>query len=535
MKLSRRALLGTAVGAAQLALLDRFAPHTARAAPSGNGPTRYLGILVKGGLPFEQLFAPLTGAGINKFIPNPIQDQQPFGYLPAQVQNWDGSAADLNSPDPKRKIRGPIYWKAGAPNVPYQPEAGMNPLSGGVQRYSEYGYSLVDPKFSIFKKMAVLAAVDQGTASHLSGVIGSTCGVADNSFRAPAVAAVIANFLLRTPGIADRRPLANVALGDALTPASFNLPSAASPARVANLASLVDLYSERNANAWKGLSARTGDRSKIDEAVAAALMSVKGTAGAGADSDFAQLLASYEQVSKTLHRDIVTKLEATKDWEYLHNGSNGPRYSTPDWSATVGRQFGSVNTMGPFATALRLLKSDLVTSVTMKTVSVDQFDFDVHRAFGQYDAAANLRVVFEQIARLLIEMQLTPAPGSPGKSLLDDTLVYVYSDFGRTFPKSFNDSKIYTGGSDHHPATCAVLAGGGIGSDGTGNTMIGGYDESVPALTSPMGVPVEIKEEGGNIAKRAPRSQDVVARSAAPMEWTRKRRTSSCRAASEKS
>jgi hypothetical protein len=511
MKLSRRALFGAAFGATQLALLDRFAPRSARAAPGALAPTRYLGILVRGGLPFEQLFAPLSGAGIAKFIPKPIQDQQPFGYLPKQVQNWDGSMPDLASPNPKRKIRGPIYWKSGASNVPYSPEPGMNPLSDGVQKFSEYGYALADPKFSIFRKMTVLAAVDQGTAAHLSGVIGSTCGVSDNSFRAPAVAAVIANFLSRTPGLADRRPLANVVLGTTLTPSALNLPSSASPARVANFKSLANMYSERNQNAWKNLSTRGADRrTKIDEAVANAFAEIKGTAGSGADADYGQLLAVYEQVSKALHKDVVTKLENTKGWELLHNASNGARYADLNWGATVGYNNGPASEMGPFDTALRLLKSDLVTAVTMQATSVENYNFDAHRAFGLYDTASNTRVVFEQIARMLIEMDLTPS-GTPGKSLLDDTLVYVYSDFGRTFPKSFNTTGSYKGGSDHHPATCAVLAGGGIGLDGTGNMMIGGYDESTSEFGAPMGVPVEIREETGEVTNRAPRSQDVVA------------------------
>src|SRR5262249_13411315 len=74
--------------------------------------------------------------------------------------------------------------------------------------------------------------------------------------------------------------------------------------------------------------------------------------------------------------------------------------------------------------------------------------------------------------------------------------VYVFSDFGRTFPKR---------GSDHHPANCAILAGGTI----IGNQMVGGYDETMDG--SPMGVPVPVIEESGAHVTRHVNSQDIAA------------------------
>jgi uncharacterized protein (DUF1501 family) len=152
--------------------------------------------------------------------------------------------------------------------------------------------------------------------------------------------------------------------------------------------------------------------------------------------------------------------------------------------------------MGPYEFALRLLKSDLVTSVSMRATSFRNFSFDTHYAKGVQEGGLHFHIALEQVGRMLAEMSLTPSPSNPQKSLLDDTLVYVCSDFGRTFPKT---------GSDHHPATCAILAGGGV----EGNRMIGGYDESMPG--SPMGVAVPIREESGEVVTRMPRSQDVAA------------------------
>jgi hypothetical protein len=108
----------------------------------------------------------------------------------------------------------------------------------------------------------------------------------------------------------------------------------------------------------------------------------------------------------------------------------------------------------------------------------------------------HLRIALEMVGRLCLEMSLTPSREDPSRTLLDETLVYVYSDFGRTFPKQ---------GSDHHPATCAMLVGGGI----QGNQMLGGYDETMNG--SPMGAPVTLVEESGQRVTRAPRSQDIVA------------------------
>ena len=122
MKLSRRRLFELAFGATQVGLLSSFAPRRARAQSMGEGPTKMLSIWVDGGLHFESFFAPLTRAGITKFIPGPTGGNYPLGYSPSQVENFDRSPLDLNSPDPVKKIRGPIYWdwnnstEAGAPN-----------------------------------------------------------------------------------------------------------------------------------------------------------------------------------------------------------------------------------------------------------------------------------------------------------------------------------------------------------------------------------------------------------------------------------
>jgi uncharacterized protein (DUF1501 family) len=157
-----------------------------------------------------------------------------------------------------------------------------------------------------------------------------------------------------------------------------------------------------------------------------------------------------------------------------------------------------VRSGGPYDFALRLLKSDLVSTVTLRASSIANTSFDVHFSGGATAQTSHLRIALEAIAQLLIEMSLSPAASGNG-SLLDETLVYIYSDFGRTFAKSGND------GTDHHPATCGLLVGGNV----KGNQMLGGYDEG--AQGSPLGAPVPMIEESGDTVTRPPRSQDIAA------------------------
>ena len=132
--------------------------------------------------------------------------------------------------------------------------------------------------------------------------------------------------------------------------------------------------------------------------------------------------------------------------------------------------------------------------MNLRATSIANASFDTHSQNGPQIHTNHLHIAFESIGRMLLEMDLTPAGN--GKTLLDDTLVYIYSDFGRTFPRF---------GSDHHPATCAVLVGGGV----NGNQMLGGYDETLSG--TPLGAAVDVISEDGIRETRMPKSQDVAA------------------------
>ncbi|PTL77349.1 hypothetical protein DAT35_45330 [Vitiosangium sp. GDMCC 1.1324] len=145
--------------------------------------------------------------------------------------------------------------------------------------------------------------------------------------------------------------------------------------------------------------------------------------------------------------------------------------------------------------ALRLLKSDLCTSVHVSL----QVDFDTHNAFGHAFSCAHGRGLMDCVARFLGELKAAPAPGKPGKTLLDDTLVLVMSEFGRSWASRTSDNSYYQP-DDHHPYTSVCFAGGNVAA----NRQVGSY------TPRGLGVPVDIIEENGQPSKRVPRAADAV-------------------------
>ncbi|HZH75334.1 MAG TPA: DUF1501 domain-containing protein [Archangium sp.] len=128
-----------------------------------------------------------------------------------------------------------------------------------------------------------------------------------------------------------------------------------------------------------------------------------------------------------------------------------------------------------------------------------QLDFDTHNAFGHGFSCANGRGLMDCVARFMGELKATPAPGKPGKTLLDDTLVLVMSEFGRSWASRGSDGTYYLP-DDHHPFTSVGFAGGNVAA----NRQVGSY------TTRGLGVPVDIIEENGQPSKRVPRAADVV-------------------------
>lgn len=504
MTTNRRRFLLASLGAAQLALLDRFALRTAQAGPPPQGrPTKLVCIWIDGGCSWEHIFAPFTGAGIDKFIPAPDGDNHPFGYSKAMVRNFDGTDADLSSPSTTRKLRGPVHWNDANPGD----TTGKNPLSGGSQIYRPWGYSWVDPKFSLHNRTCVLVGANQGTASHGSARVASMCGVAGTAFRAPAIQAVVARQMAT---YFPDRPIPSANLGGP-APLAVGLPATVSPYDLASLAMVESTVSDHRDSAWNGLRARTdapltpfdgtpgsgtAPLTVNDLAVLEALRARRGHSTSGTDALYQQFHDTTVNVSRTIARDVVTILDKTKGFEHLPKDAFYGAGVMQTACIGSADSCGQILSSGPYDFALRLLKSDLVTSITLRATSIGNTSFDMHSSNGARAQTSHLRIALEAIGQFLNEMQLTPAASGAG-TLLDETLVYICSDFGRTFATSG------ASGVDHHPATCAILVGGGV----EGNQMLGGYDET--ATGSPLGVPVPIIEETGKKSMRTPNSQDI--------------------------
>jgi hypothetical protein len=239
-------------------------------------------------------------------------------------------------------------------------------------------------------------------------------------------------------------------------PNPFNLPQRASPTRVDSVASLQYVLADTVPEAWRDLRDRTA-RPQVDFTGAAAgeigttaldeyalrrTRALRGRSTRGDDRFLAHLYESYQSVSKTLARDVVSILANTKGVE---------RYPEPFWSfqgpfgVDVGR--GNRSDSGgtwndSFELALKLLKSDLTSAVSLYCPGSGNFYFDTH-GDGHTIHFGLVRAVFDVIGRLLGEMKATPVAG--GGTLLDETLVIVFSEFARTWPKS--------GACDHWPST----------------------------------------------------------------------------------
>jgi hypothetical protein len=237
----------------------------------------------------------------------------------------------------------------------------------------------------------------------------------------------------------------------------------------------------------------------LDEQMLRATRALKGRSSAGTDGLLEGLYDTYRGVSRTLARDVVDVLGKTKGVEHLPDKmpwapNNG------QFGYTIGYADGGSNTDwdGMFDLTLRLLKSDLVSAVTLRVPGANNFSYDTHDPPAHPSHVNNLRGTLEVLGRLFLEMMMTPSATQPGKTLLDETQVHIFSDFGRTFAHQ---------GSDHHPATSVILVGGDV----VGNRMIGGYDETMDG--SPLGVPVDVIkiEEKGQVVKQAPSAADAAA------------------------
>lgn len=493
---SRRTLLKWALGAGQLALLERaglLGASTAHAAET-DVPSRLVVLYIPGGYRPAYYFTPMEDADIPLCVPTPTN------YLGEPVF-YDASKLVSLAPEngPYKPLR---TWQSWDPT---------NPAARGNFSPLMYGFT----HFGLADQLSVLHGIDQGTNDHQSAFISAMCGVAGADYRAPAVHSVIANHLYEK--YRETRPLPFVVVtGDRGTPQGMGLPSHASPVRVPSIEALKPQLSAKPADNpwWTGLDARTeapeldargqptGANLKTTTVERYSLKRAQpfmGRSTAKVDSYLEGLHGSLSSVSRVLATDVVSVLQNTKGIDVLT--SNRPAYMSSYLSnQSFTYSFGSANFyltgIDPrMDMALRLLKSDLCTSVHVSL----QVDFDTHNALGHGFSCAHGRGMMDCVARFLGELKAAPAPGKPGKTLLDDTLVLVMSEFGRSWATRQSDGTYWLP-DDHHPFTSICFAGGNV----AGNRQVGAY------TTRGLGVPVDIIEESGQASKRVPRSADAV-------------------------
>ena len=498
MNLTRRSMLTAGLGLAQLALLDRFTrTKSAKAAPMGDGPTKLLTIYLQGGVRQQYIWWPNSDADVDRAVP-PQWDHvgEPACFSAKHLRELGPS----NGPFPA--LRMPTFCD---PENPGKRGAGLSPL-GHTWRH-----------FRLHENTSVLHGIDQGTNAHGSGYVASMCGLAGGTYRAPALQSVIANHFYER--FRDTRPLPCVAIKSFGMPNPAGLPARSAPILVPTANAIKPSLSADPASNpwWKGHAARVeqpalgldgaavGGNLRLTDLEGAVLETTRGLhhkSTAGTDAILEQLYGGYVGVSKVLARDVADILAKTKGAEKLDGLSylDGYTYSTFDFH--FGANLGVKGMDGPIDMALRVLKSDLATSVHL---ALDEVYYDTHNgAYGHKFNAAVLRGQFDVLARLLGEMKSTPAPGRPGKTLLDDTLVLIISEFGRTWAAGPSQASLdgWQLGDDHHPFTSVTFVGGGI----EGNRQIGKF-----ILPDARGTDVQVIEESGETTKRPPRAADVIA------------------------
>ncbi|HEX8432880.1 MAG TPA: hypothetical protein VF625_16460, partial [Longimicrobium sp.] len=415
---SRRTLLKWALGAGQFALLERaglLGPGAARAADL-DVPSRLAVLYIPGGYRPAYYFTPMEDADIPLCVPAPSQySGEPVFFDASKVVN-------LAPPNgPYKPLR---TWQSWNP---------ANPAERGTFSPLMYGYS----HFALHEQLSVLHGIDQGTNDHTSAFIASMCGVAGADYRAPAVHSVIANHLFEK--YRESRPLPFVVVaGERGTPQGMGLPSHASPVRVPSIEALKPQLSAKPTDNpwWTGLDARTegpeldargqptGGTLKtttVERFSLSRARQLMDRSTAKVDSHLEGLHGSLSSVSRVLATDVVSVLERTKGIDSLT--TSRPAYLANYLAnQTFTYSFGAANFhltgMDPrMDLALRLLKSDLCTSVHVSL----QLDFDTHNGFGHGFSSAHGRGLMDCVARFLGELKATPAPGKPGKTLLDDT------------------------------------------------------------------------------------------------------------------
>ncbi|MEM9187525.1 MAG: DUF1501 domain-containing protein [Myxococcota bacterium] len=501
-KCTRRQVLRAGLGASQVALLgaagglQMMRPSRARAA-LGAGPKRLLTIHVRGGWSSEMFFCPLSRDDVRTRFPEPDTfDTEPSFFEPEVLQNLDGTGDAEDPMDPTlSRIRVPWMWDEAA-------HAAGDPGGSG---FTPHGYAW--RHHALYENASVLHGIDMGTAAHKSGRICAYSGKAGPIFTDPAIHAFVADALLDA---FPHRPLGVVKVGAGMTPNPLGIATGR-PVAMTSLGSVQNTLSERDNDAWAGLRDRAPrPHSAFDGTAAGELHAndleafllsetqrLNGRSNPSTTQFFESLYGTTAGISRTLALDVVSQLEQTTGfrpdapiphWIPSATGPLGTRVARTREIDNAGLQW-----QDEFDLALRLMKRDVCSAISLEVLGVNRFVFDTHTS-GPRRQFLHVRLLLDVLGRFLHEMKVSPGP--EGGSLLDETLVLIFSEFGRTWPPA----------SDHWPFQTLVMAGGNV----VPNRMIGNYEfPTMGRRRSGLGAPVPMTLEDGSREARTPRMRDV--------------------------
>ncbi len=506
-KLNRRRFLGACLGASQVALLGKYGllENKAWAAPA-NGPTKLLTIYVPGGWQPGYFFNGFSDRILNnedlfrERVPNKNGNSGvgPVYFNRNEIENLDGTSG---SDGKYNKISVIKQWDEEALAMGNKDRGAGTAVHGWAWKQNK-----------LYEDTCVVHGVDHETPSHDSGKIAMMCGIAGPQYRAPAMHSVVAARLYDK--FKDTRPMGAVAISHGLVPNAFDLGSKGSPIQLSSLAAAGKLLSERDPFLWKGIADTREEKqipvfdgvvahpiqtNAIDDFVLKQTKKLAGSTTTSTDRFYESIYQMNKTLSTRLAQDIVSKIENTPGWE-----SDYPYWARDSMNPYSSNLAGSVADSGGtwsrhFDFALRLLKSDACTALSLHANGISRATFDTHSAGGQANQYVFVRTAIEAIGRLLGEMKNTQIGG--GRTLLDDTLVIISSEFARTW------SLVGGSGSDHWPVTSTVFVGGGV----AGNRSIGTYDFKgvITGVSGPNPAKGDLILEDGSKANRAYLARDI--------------------------
>jgi hypothetical protein len=276
----------------------------------------------------------------------------------------------------------------------------------------------------------VVRGLNMGTTSHMAGAVYMDTGVLSNSgnVNAASIPSIVASESTATIPI--------IQLNGGMDPKiDRGLLSPVSVVRAQNL----DLYRSMYPESTEAMDQKMLILNYLNSSIERA----KAKTG---DYDRLKAVASAQSKIQTQFADNVGSKLALTNEDRTPFGVNAPR--------TMNNGMRDA-----FALSLKLLKNNLVTCLNLGVGG-----FDTHA--GQERAMQPIVESFDYLlGRFVAELKAA--------NQLDNTLIVLYSDFGRT-PKVNNNN-----GRDHWPVGGALMIGGGI----LGGRVVGATDDNLRALS----------------------------------------------------